>query len=140
MRKNLLESQIVLQTLKDKELYVKFSKSQFCIEFVTFLGHIVSADRIWVNTQKIEATLFTQNHTSPNDIRSFSGLAGYYRRFVEGFSSISSPLTNFIQKIVKFKQFKRCRKNFHELNKWLTTALVLTLLDGTQGFVLNFDA
>ncbi|KAH0765418.1 hypothetical protein KY285_001289 [Solanum tuberosum] len=84
---------IVLQTLKDRELYAKFSKCEFWLEPVAFLGHIVSGDGIRVNTQKIEAVQNWPRPTSLTDIKSFLGLAGYYRRFIEGFSSISSPLT-----------------------------------------------
>ena len=84
---------IVLQTLRDKELYAKFSKCEFWLKSVAFLGHIVSGEGIRVDTQKIEAVQSWLRHTSPTDIRSFLGLAGYYRRFVKGFSSISSPLT-----------------------------------------------
>ncbi|WMV14253.1 hypothetical protein MTR67_007638 [Solanum verrucosum] len=84
---------IVFQTVKDKDLYAKFSKCEFWLESVAFLAQIVSSDGIRVDTQKIETVLNWPRPTSPTDIRSFLGLAGYYRRFVEGFSSISSPLT-----------------------------------------------
>ncbi|WMV07690.1 hypothetical protein MTR67_001075, partial [Solanum verrucosum] len=72
--------------------------------------------------------------------RSFLGLAGYYKRFVQGFSSISSPLTKLTQKIVKFQWSEACEKIFQELKKMLTTAPVLTLPEGTQGFVVYCDA
>ncbi|KAH0658205.1 hypothetical protein KY289_026953 [Solanum tuberosum] len=72
---------IVLQTLKDKELYAKFSKCEFWLESVAFLGHIVSIDGIRVDTQKIDAVQSWPRPISPTDIRSFLGLVGYYRRF-----------------------------------------------------------
>ncbi|WMV14857.1 hypothetical protein MTR67_008242 [Solanum verrucosum] len=78
--------------------------------------------------------------TSTNDIRSFLGLAGYYRRFVVGFSSISSPMTKLTQKTVKFQWSEACEKNFQELKKRLNIAPVLTLPECTQGFVVYYDA
>ena len=81
---------IVLQTLKNKDLYVKFSKCEFWFKLMTFLGHIVSSDGIRVNTQKIEELQSWPRPTSLTDIRSFLGLDDYYRRFVKRFSSISS--------------------------------------------------
>jgi len=84
---------VVLQTLKDRELYAKLSKCEFWLESVEFLGRIVSGDGIWVDTQKIEGVQNSPRRISPTNIRSFLGLAGYYKRFFEGFSSISSPLT-----------------------------------------------
>ncbi|WMV30700.1 hypothetical protein MTR67_024085, partial [Solanum verrucosum] len=74
------------------------------------------------------------------DITSFLGLTDYYRRFVEGFSSISSPLTNLTQKTMKFQWSEACEKSFQKLKKRLTTALILTLLESTQGFVVYCDA
>ncbi|WMV08281.1 hypothetical protein MTR67_001666 [Solanum verrucosum] len=71
--------------------------------------------------------------TSPKDIKSFLGLASYYRRFVEGCSSIASPLTKLTHKKVKFQWSDECEKNFFELKTRLTTAPVLTLLDGSDG-------
>ncbi|WMV54289.1 hypothetical protein MTR67_047674 [Solanum verrucosum] len=102
--------------------------------------HIVSGDGIRVDTQKIEAVQNWPRPTSPTDIRSFLGLDGYYRRFVEGFSCISSPLTKLTQKTVKFQWSEGCEKSFQELKKRLTTASVLTLPEGTQGFVVYCDA
>ncbi|WMV07728.1 hypothetical protein MTR67_001113, partial [Solanum verrucosum] len=78
--------------------------------------------------------------TSPTDIRSFLGLVGYYRRFVEGFSFISSPLIKLTHKSVKFQWSEACEKIFQELKKRLNTSPVLTLPEGTQGFVVYCDA
>ncbi|KAH0758098.1 hypothetical protein KY290_021591 [Solanum tuberosum] len=75
---------VVLQTLKDRELYAKFSKCELCLEYVEFLGHNIFGDGIRVDTQKIEIVQNWPRPTSPTDIRSFLGLAGYYRRVALG--------------------------------------------------------
>jgi len=74
------------------------------------------------------------------EVRNFLGLAGYYRRFVEGFSSISAPLTKLTHKATKFQWTEACEQSFHELKKRLTTAPVLTLPDGNEGYVVYCDA
>ena len=93
----------MLQTLRDQILYAKFSKCEFWLKSVAFLGHIVSNEGIQVDTQKIEAVKNWPRPTAPTEIRSFLGLAGYYRKFVEGFSSISAPLTKLTHKASKFQ-------------------------------------
>ena len=89
---------IVLGILKEKKLYAKFSKCKFWLSSVAFLGHVVSKEGIMVDLKKIEAVRDWVRPTSVTEIRSFFGLAGYYRRFVEGFSSITSPLTRLTQR------------------------------------------
>ncbi|WMV54653.1 hypothetical protein MTR67_048038 [Solanum verrucosum] len=108
----------------------KYGSLRMCIDY----RHIVSGEGIKVDTQKIEGVPNWTRPISPTDIRSFLGLAGYYRRFVEGFSSISSPLTKLNQKTVKFQWSEACKKSFQELKKRLITALVLTLPEDTQGY------
>ncbi|KAH0744677.1 hypothetical protein KY290_032670 [Solanum tuberosum] len=131
---------IVLQTLKDRELYAKFSKCEFWLEYVVFLVHIISGDGIRINTQKIKAMHNCPRPTSPTDIRGFLGLAVYYRRFIVGFAFISSPLTKLTEKTMKFKWSENYKKSFQELKKRLTTSPVLTLPEGTQDFVAYCDA
>ena len=89
---------IVLQTLREHRLYAKLSKCQFWLESVAFLGHIISAEGVSVDPQKVEAILNWQPPTSVTEIRSFMGLARYYRKFVEGFSKIATPLTRLTRK------------------------------------------
>nr|XP_016463287.1 PREDICTED: uncharacterized protein LOC107786335 [Nicotiana tabacum] len=128
---------IVLQTLQDHKLYAKISKCEFWLKSVAFLGHVISGEGVKVDSQKIEAV---KNWPRPTDIRSFLGLAGYYSHFIEGFSSISSPLTRLTQKKVKFQWLDACEKSFEELKKRLTSAPVLTLPEGTEGLVVYCDA
>ncbi|WMV08284.1 hypothetical protein MTR67_001669 [Solanum verrucosum] len=131
---------VVLQTLKDRQLFAKFSKCEFWLQLVAFLWHIASSEGIRVDSQKIEAVKQWPRPTSATDIRSFLGLAGYYRRFVEGFSSIASPLTKLTQKKVKFQWSDDCQKSFAELKTRLPTAPVLTLPEGPDGYVIYCDA
>lgn len=84
---------LVIQTLREKQLFAKFSKCEFWLDEVAFLGHVVSDDNIKVDPNKTEAVKNWPRPLAPYDIRSFLRLAGYYRRFFEGFSSIASPLT-----------------------------------------------
>ncbi|XP_060182450.1 uncharacterized protein LOC132612133 [Lycium barbarum] len=131
---------IVLQTLKERELFAKFSKCEFWLKSVTFLGHVISGEGVRVDSQKIDAVKSWPRPASVSDIRSFLGLAGYYRRFVEGFSSISAPLTKLTRKKIKFQWSDACERSFEELKKRLTSAPVLTLPEGTEGFVVYCDA
>ncbi|XP_070049785.1 uncharacterized protein [Nicotiana tomentosiformis] len=106
----------------------------------TFLGHVITGDGIKVDGQKIEAVMTWLRPLNPTEVRSFLGLAGYYRRFVEGFSSIYAPLTKLTHKGAKFQWTKACEQSFQELKKRLTTEPVLTLPDGTEGYVVYCDA
>ncbi|XP_070010226.1 uncharacterized protein [Nicotiana sylvestris] len=111
----------VLQTLQQYQLYAKFSKCEFWLESVAFLGHVISGEGIYDDRQKIAAVKNWPRPTTPIDIRSFLGLVGYYRRFVEGFSTLASPLTKLTRKAVKFQWFDACEKSFQELKSRLTT-------------------
>ena len=93
---------IVLQTLREHRLYAKLSKCQFWHDSVAFLGHIVSAEGVSVDPQKVEAILNWKPPMSVTEIRSFLGLAGYYRKFVEGFLKIAAPLTRLTRKEDRF--------------------------------------
>ena len=103
---------IVLQTLREKKLYAKLSKCDFWLKEVSFLGHIVSAEGIRVDPTKIEAVVNWKPPRNVTEVRSFLGLAGYYRRFVRGFSVIASPLTKLLRKEIKFEWTEKCHNSF----------------------------
>jgi hypothetical protein len=94
---------LVLQKLQDHKLDAKLSKCEFWLKQVTFLGHVISKGGISVDPSKIEDVLSWKAPTNVRDIRSFLRLAGYYRRFIEGFSKISKPMTELLEKDMKFK-------------------------------------
>nr|GEW86463.1 retrotransposon protein, putative, Ty3-gypsy subclass [Tanacetum cinerariifolium] len=110
---------IVLEILSQKKLYEKFSKCDFWLGQVAFLGHIVSADGITIDPAKVEAITKWPRLTTVTEVRSFLGLAGYYRRFVEGFSLLALPLTKLMRKREKFVWNEELEKSFEELKRRL---------------------
>nr|GFB74447.1 reverse transcriptase [Tanacetum cinerariifolium] len=130
----------VLQTLRQEKLYAKFSKCEFWLSSVAFLGHIVSAEGITMDPAKVEAITKWPRPTSVTEVHSFLGLAGYYRRFVEGFSRLALPLTKLMCKGEKFVWNEEREKSFEELKQRLVSAPVLTLPSGSGGFQIYSDA
>ena len=131
---------LVLQTLREHQLYAKFSKYEFWLDQVAFLGHVVSGEGIQVDPKKIEAVIDWPRPTTVTEVRSFLGLAGYYRRFVKDFSKIAAPLTKLTQKNVKFVWTDRCEEHFQLLKDLLTSAPVLTLPSEDEGYIVYCDA
>jgi len=107
---------------------------------VVFLGHVILEKGISVDPKKIEAVLKWERPMNVTEIHSFLGLAGYYRRFIKGFSTIAFPMTRLTWKEVKFEWLKDCDTSFQELKSRLTSTPVLALPKGHEGFVVYSDA
>jgi hypothetical protein len=131
---------VVLQWLRDHRLYAKFSKCEFWLDSVKFLGHTISSEGISVDPTKVQEVMDWKPPTSVHQIRSFLGLAGYYRRFIPDFSKIAKPITELLKKEVKFRWDDKCEEAFHTLRKLLITAPVLAQPDRTQPFDVYCDA
>ncbi|KAD7476918.1 hypothetical protein E3N88_00054 [Mikania micrantha] len=130
----------VLELLKEEQLYAKFSKCEFWLREVQFLGHVINSDGIHVDPAKIEAIKNWDVPTTPTEIRSFLGLAGYYRRFISNFSKIALPLTKLTQKSEPFVWTQKQEEAFQTLKQRLCNAPILTLPEGSDDFVVYCDA
>ncbi|GJV49795.1 putative reverse transcriptase domain-containing protein [Tanacetum coccineum] len=130
----------ILELLKKEELYAKFSKCEFWILKVQFLGHVIDSQGIHVDPAKIESIKDWASPKSPTEIRQFLGLAGYYRRFIEGFSKIAKPMTKLTQKKVKFDWGDKEEAAFQLLKQKLCSAPILALPDGSEDFIAYCDA
>ncbi|GAU31786.1 hypothetical protein TSUD_22320 [Trifolium subterraneum] len=131
---------IVLEILREKQLYAKFSKCEFWLTEVKFLGHVISQGGVSVDQSKVEAVLNWERPRTVTEVRSFLGLAGYYRRFILGFSEIALPLTRLTRKGVPFEWDADCEWSFVNLKEKLTSAPVLVIPDPNRKFVVYCDA
>ena len=131
---------VVLQLLKDHRLYAKFSKCEFWLTKVKFLGHVVSASRVSVDLEKVEVVMSWERPKSVFEIRSFLRLTGYYRRFIDDFSRLAAPMTRLTQKEVKFEWNELCEKAFQELKRRLTSTPILIAPEREQRYTVYCDA
>ena len=131
---------VVLQLLRDHQLYAKFCKCEFWLTEVRFFGHIVSTSGVLVDPEKVEAVMSWERPKSVFEIHSFLGLAGYYRRFIEDFYRLAAPMTRLTRKEVKFKWNDSCEKAFQELKRRLTSAPILIVPERGQGYTVYCDA
>jgi hypothetical protein len=131
---------LVLEELRSTQLYAKFSKCEFWLTEVAFLGHVISAGGVSVDPSKVKDVLNWMPPMNVSEIRSFLGLAGYYRRFIQDFSKIAKPMTKLLEKNKDFEWTEECQASFHELKEHLTSAPVLILPDLTNKFDIYCDA
>ncbi|GJT00092.1 putative reverse transcriptase domain-containing protein [Tanacetum coccineum] len=131
---------IILGLLKEEKLYAKFSKCDFWLDSVQFLGHVINREGVHVDPSKIEAIKNWSTPSTPTEVRQFLGLAGYYRRFIEGFSLIAKPLTKLTQKNKKYEWGKEEEAAFQILKQKLCSAPILALPEGSEDFVVYCDA
>jgi hypothetical protein len=121
-------------------LYTKLSRCEFWLKQVAFVGHVISKGGISVDPSKVQDVLSWKAPMSVSDIQSFLGLAGYYQRFIEGFSKISKPMMELLEKDKQFKRTPAYESSFQELKKRLTTAPVLVMPDMEKPFSFYCDA
>ena len=131
---------IVLQLLRDHQLYAKFSKCKFWLIEVGFLGHVVSTSGVSVDLGKVEVVMSWERLKSVFEIRSFLGLAGYYKRFIEDLSRLAAPMTRLTRKEVKFMWDDSCERAFQELKRRLTLTPILIVPERGQRYTLYCDA
>ncbi|GJR96961.1 putative reverse transcriptase domain-containing protein [Tanacetum coccineum] len=130
----------ILELLKKEELYAKFSKCEFWLSKVPFLGHAIDREGIHVDLAKIESIKDWESPKTPTEIHQFLGLAGYYRRFIEGFSKIAKPMTKLTQKSMKFDWGEKEEAAFQTFKQKLCNASILALPEGSENFMVYYDA
>ncbi|GJY47857.1 putative reverse transcriptase domain-containing protein [Tanacetum coccineum] len=131
---------IILELLRKEKLYAKFSKCDFWISIVQFLGHVIDSQGIHVDPAKIKAVKNWASPTTPTEVRQFLGLAGYYRRFIKDFSKIAKSLTELTQKNKKYIWGENQESAFQLLKQKLCESLILALPEGNNDFVICCDA
>src|SRR5512138_3711058 len=130
----------VLGKLREHQLYAKLSKCEFWLSEVKFLGHVISAKGVAVDPETVTAVTDWKQPKTVTQIRSFLGLAGYYRRFIENFSKIARPMTQLLKKEEKFVWSPQCEKAFQTLKEKLVSSPVLILPDTRKDFMVYCDA
>ncbi|KAL4355384.1 hypothetical protein GQ457_06G011820 [Hibiscus cannabinus] len=131
---------IVLQILRDRPLFPKFSKYEFWLSEVAFLGHVISAKGIMVNPKKFRTVLDWRPPRNVGEVRSFVNLVGYYRRFVKVFSAIALPLTKLLRKYQPFEWSEERQRSSNQLKQALTHAHVLVQPEPGKEFIVYSDA
>ena len=131
---------IVLQALKEHQLYAKFSKCEFWLTKVRFLGPVVSASDVSVDPEKVETVMSLERPKLVFKIRCFLELAGYHRKFIKDFSRLVVPITKLSRKKVKFEWNDFCERAFQELKRRLTSASILIVLERGQMYTMYYDA
>ena len=121
-------------------MYAKFSKCEFWLTEVMFLGHVVSASGVSVDPENVEAVMSWERSKSLFEICSFFGLVGYYKRFIEDFSRFQALMMRLTGKEVKFDWDDLCEEAFQELKRRLTSAPILIVSDRGQGYTVYCDA
>jgi hypothetical protein len=137
---HVLHLQTVLQLLKDHRWKVKMSKCEFAKNQVAYLGYVITAQGVATDLEKIKVIENWQTPTNAKELRSFLGLAGFYRKFVKNFGVISRPLFNLLKKYALFVWTQDHQTSFDLLKQALVSALVLALPDFTKQFCIYTDA
>lgn len=130
----------VFSILQQHQLYLKRSKCSFNQRSLEYLGHVISEQGVSTDSKKTEAIANWPTPTDAKQLRSFLGLSSYYRKFIQGYDSISQPLTDLLKKNAIFQWTPQLQLSFDTLKQALVSAPVLALPDFTKGFHLETDA
>ena len=130
----------VFGRIREAKLKLRLEKCHLCFKEIKFLGHIIGNNKVKVDQENIEKVKNFPRPTNVSKLRSFVGLATYYRRFIKDFAKITKPLTGLFQKDKEYKWTEKQEESFQELKKKLTTAPVLMLPDFEKEFILYTDA
>ncbi|GJW08744.1 putative reverse transcriptase domain-containing protein [Tanacetum coccineum] len=131
---------LIFRLLKKEKLYAKFSKCEFWLSKVQFLGHVIDSEGIHVDSTKIESIKDCASPKIPTEIRQFLGLASYYRRFIKRFSKIAMPMTKLTQKSVKFYWGEKEEAAFQLLRQKLCSALLASLFSEVGVLHVNWTS
>ncbi|XP_060202623.1 uncharacterized mitochondrial protein AtMg00860-like [Lycium barbarum] len=129
----------VFEVLRQEQLYTNVEKCSFCVDEVVFLEFVISSRVVEVDESKIDAIKNWPTPKSIGDVRSFHGLASFYRRFVKGFSTIAAPLTELIRKDKPFSWGEEQAKAFENLKEMLSSTPLLQLPDFDKTFEIECD-
>ena len=130
----------VFEVLREHQLYVKREKCVFAQKRIPFLGHIVGEGRIWMDSAKISAIQEWETPKRVTEVRSFLGLANYYRRFIQGYSCITTPLTDLLKKERAWEWSPKCQEAFDTLKHTVIREPVLKLPDFSMPYEVHTDA
>ncbi|GJP50730.1 hypothetical protein CLOM_g9899, partial [Closterium sp. NIES-68] len=130
----------VFEILRRERFYVKLSKSEFALEKVQFLGHMVSAQGVHVDPKKVEAVRIWKTPENVKELQQFLGFANYYNRFVPQYAKLAAPLTNLLKKNTPYKWETKHQEAVEQLKQALTSARVLILPDPERDYVIEADA
>jgi hypothetical protein len=130
---------MVLQVLREHQLYARLRKCPFYQKQIHYLGHIISKYGIAVELEKVEAIREWSTPKNVIEVRSFMGLAGYYKRFIGGLSKIAHPITSLQRKGMKFQWMSDFERIFQHLKQLLTSAPILRIADPNKDFIVCTD-
>jgi hypothetical protein len=130
---------MVLQVLREHQLYAKLRKCSLYKNTIHYMGHIISKDGIAVDHEKIEAIREWSVPNNVIEVRSFMGLDSYYRSFISWFSRLAHPITSLQRKGKKFQWTEECERSFHQLKLMLTSAPILRIVDPNEDFIICID-
>jgi len=131
---------LILNKLREAQLHANMTKCSFYQHSIEFLGHIVSGNGISMDPKKVQAVVDWPSLTNKHDVRAFLGLAGYYRRFIDNFSSIAAPLTDLLRDDTPFEWNEKQQQSMQQLKDAITTAPTLIVPDLNEPFIVHCDA